>query len=721
MSRSACAIAVALLLAAQASAQMATEPAQSNIPSLPETVVTAEPQADTEPPPTNRRAGVFNNPAFAQALAGRGYNLLGQTGSASQGQAGRGDLQYRPILRPAEALEVIPGLIATQHSGTGKANQYFLRGFNLDHGTDFALFVDGVPINLPTHAHGQGYMDINFIIPELIEVVEYKKGPYYAEVGDFGSAGAAEIRVARELQQSINKVEVGSYNYYRALVANSGDLGAGHLLYAFEANYYDGPWDLPQRFNRYNGLVKYTLGDDNFGCTVSGLAYHSEWDSTDQIPERAVTQGIISRLGNLDPTDGGVTTRIGGNVELWNRRTDTSLTKANAYATYYGLDLYSNFTFFLDDQVNGDQFQQHDRRTTMGVNLAHEWESLLVDDDMKHTVGLQTRHDNIPSVALYHTRQREQLSTTRNDIVNQTRFGLFYSNTTRWLDRVRTITGIRADGYRFDVSSQTQPLNSGVVPADIVSPKASLIFGPWASTEVFVNWGMGFHSNDARGTTITVDPNDPTVPLDSVPPLVRSQGYEVGVRTNAVEGLTTTLAVWYLRLDSELLFVGDAGTTEASRPSERYGVEWTNFYQLTPWLRMDADVAASQAQFTGDDPTLPGNYIPGAINVVFNSGPTITARNGMYTTFRLRYFGPRPLIEDGTVFSDATTLANMQIGYRRQRFWTGIDFFNLLGSTNNDIAYYYESQLATEAAPVNDIHFHPVEPFGLRFFANWMF
>src|SRR5256712_4253930 len=454
-------------------------------------------------------------------VTGRADDLVGVAGSASEGRVGQAELQTRPLLRPGEVLEVVPGVVVTQHSGTGKANQYFLRGFNLDHGTDFSTRVDGVPVNLPTHAHGQGYMDLNWVIPEIVDYVNFRKGPYYADVGDFSSAGTADFHLFDSLPEGLAKLTVGQDDYYRLVVAQSPQLGPGHLLSAFEGNYYNGPWDNAQHFRKLNGLLKYSLntglGSFSFGLT----AYEARWNSTDQIPLRAVARGLLSRLGALDPSDGGRTGRY-SLFANWSLKDDHSLTTANAYLFYYSLNLFSNFTFFLDDPVNGDQFEQKDRRVVVGGNAAQTWFTTWLGMSMDHTLGLQVRHDAIPAVGLFKTRERSRLRTVRDDTVHETSVGMYYQNQTQWLPKVRTVVGLRGDVFGFDVNSNLV-VNSGNRPASIFSPKPGLIVGPWAQTEVYLNGGFGFHSNDARGTTIIVAPTA-VDPAGQVDPLVRTKG-----------------------------------------------------------------------------------------------------------------------------------------------------------------------------------------------------
>jgi len=509
-------------------------------------------------------------------VTGRADDLTGIAGSASEGRVGQAQFETRPVLRPGEVLEVVPGIAVTQHSGSGKANQYFLRGFNLDHGTDFSTRVDGVPINLPTHAHGQGYMDLNWVIPELVDYVTFRKGPYYADVGDFSSAGTADFHLVKTLPEGLAKVGIGQDDYYRVLVAQTPQLGPGHLLYAFEAQLYNGPWDHHEHVRKFNGLLKYTLTRGPSTFSLGFTAYSNTWDSTDQIPQRAVDQGLISRLGTIDPSDGGRTSRFSLYSD-WSYKGDKSLTKANAYLVYYRLHLFSNFTFVLDDPVNGDQFEQSDRRVMVGGNVSQTWFTNWLKTSMDHTLGLQVRHDAIPEVALLQTLRRDRIGTTRNDHVHETSVGFYYQNQTQWHPKVRTVLGLREDVFVFDVNSDIA-VNSGNKTDAIFSPKLSLIFGPWARTEVYLNGGFGFHSNDARGTTITVDPKTGD-PAQRVDPLVRTKGAEIGVRSTWIPGLNSTLAFWYLTLDSELVFVGDAGITEPNRASRRYGVEWANFYE----------------------------------------------------------------------------------------------------------------------------------------------
>ena len=616
-----------------------------------------------------------------------------------------------PFLRPGEALEAVPGLIVTQHSGEGKANQYFLRGFNLDHGTDLSIKVDGMPVNMPTHGHGQGYADINFLIPELIQSLNVRKGPYFADVGDFSSAGSVEIDYLTKLPKNLAELTLGSFGYRRGVAAGSVAVGAGTLLSAIEGVKYNGPWDVPDDVRKINGVMRYSQGTVTDGLTLTAMAYSNAWNSTDQVAQRAVDQGVIGRFGTLDPTDGGVASRfsLSGN---FTHSSEYGQSKINAYVVRSSLQLYNNFTYFLDDPVNGDQFNQLDSRTLGGFDARHAFDWRLGGLETQTRIGLQSRYDDI-HVGLFKTQKRGWLSTVREDRVREGNVGVWMDSTTRWTDWLRTTVGIREDVFAGSVRSDT-PENSGNAQASIASPKAGIVLGPWYKTEFFGNAGYGLHSNDIRGATITVDPIDKVTPQDRVPLLVRSKGAEIGIRTKAVEGLTSSVAVFMLDFDSELLFVGDAGTTEASRPSRRVGVEWTNKYKPVPWLTFDLDVAYTRARFTDFD--VAGDRIPGAPAWIASGAVTFGNETGWFGALKGRYFGPRPLIEDDSVRSLSSLIFNARAGYG---FDSGmrlqLDVLNLFNAKTNQIEYYYLSRLPGEPIDgVADRHVHPAEPLAVR-------
>lgn len=652
-------------------------------------------------------------------VTGRGESLIGASSAASQGRVGAADLVTRPILRAGELLEVIPGVAVTQHSGTGKANQFFLRGFNLDHGTDFAGFVDGVPLNLPTHGHGQGYLDLNPIIPELVEAVDFGKGPYYADVGDFASAGYARYTLTRHVHEPLVKFTAGENDFYRGVGAASTPVGSATLLGAFEAQYYDSPWELDENAEKLNALLRLSGETGESDYSIALTVYDAEWDSTDQVPERAVRQGLISPLGNIDPTLGGSSTRYALNVEVSGLAAGHRY-RSNAYAVYSDFELFSNFTYLLDDPVSGDQITQHDRRWLAGFNSAWDIEHAVFGRASTTTLGVQVRHDRVLDVALLRSRARRPVATVRDDRASQTNLGVYVTNETALGPWLRSRVGLRASQFWFDVDSALAA-NSGTESDAELSPKVAIILGPWRKTELYANFGMAFHSNDARGTVTRIDPAS-GLSAKPVDPLVQSRGAEIGARTTAIAGLHSTLAVWYLELDSELVFVGDAGTTEASGESRRYGVEWSNFYRVNRWLTLDLDVAFTQPEFTGGG----DDEIPNSVGRVITAGATIDLPSGLFGALRLRHFGDSPLVEDGSVEADATTVVNLRAGYRvSPRVELALDVFNLFDADDPDISYFYASCLPSDPPAacgaglasrpgVEDRHVHPVEPRQVR-------
>jgi hypothetical protein len=656
-------------------------------------------------PRTFRNLAEIENPA---------ENLVGVAAAGSEGAITAAQLAVRPVNRAAEVLETVPGMIISQHSGEGKANQYYLRGFNLDHGFDFAQTVAGMPVNMPTHAHAQGYADSNFLIPELVSGVQFRKGPYYAENGDFSSAGSANINYFNVLERPILTFSGGSFDYGRFLGAASPRVGPGNLLAAFEWERDNGPWVSPNGKDKFNGVLRYSQGNSRNGLSISYIGFDNHWHSTDQIPQRAVDSGEISRFGFIEETDGGETYRHAGIVD-WQTSSPDASTRLTGYVQRYGVQLFHNFTYFLNDPVNGDQFEQFEKRWTTGAKLTHR---RLVHFGEKHTenaFGVDVRRDSVAPLGLYLTRATERLSTAREDNVDQASIGMFGESEIEWTRRLRTTVGLRGDVYRWDVESDN-PLNSGVKTSAIASPKVSAAFGPFGATEMYANWGLGFHSNSGLGVVLQVDPvtGDPATPS---PSFARSRGGEFGIRTVALRRMQTTATVWYLDFDSELIYVGDSGSTEEGPASRRVGVEITNYVYPTPWLTLDADVSFSRARFQ-DVPQ--GEYfVPGALNRVVSAGiginPPAGVSRGPFGSIRLRHFGPRPLIEDNSVQSRQTSIVNGEVGYQfSDRLRLVVEGFNLFDAEVSDIDYFFESRLRDEPEPVEDLHFHAAIPRSAR-------
>ncbi len=637
--------------------------------------------------------------------------LRGTPVSASQGIVTDEQLDLRPVLRTGELMEVVPGLIVTQHSGDGKANQYFLRGFNLDHGTDLATSVEGIPVNMPTHGHGQGYTDINFVIPELVESIEYRKGTYYAETGNFSAAGAVNMRYRRKLDAPLVVIEGGQDGYMRGLLAGSPEIAGGTLLLGIDYAHIDGPWDLDEHYNKRNGLLRYSRANDSGRqFSITAQAYKGDWRSTDQIPLRAVESGQVGRFGTIDPSDGGSSHRYSLSAD-WGSAFSAGEQRGLLYAVDYKLDLISNFSYFTDPD-NGDQFEQFDDRRIYGGDWSWRRSFDWAGRSQDFTTGVQVRHDDIGKVGLYRTMRRERFETVREDSVEQTSYSVHASIDSQWTDSLRTTIGLRGDHFDFDVDANLA-VNSGSTSDSLVSPKFAVVLGPWNKTEFFFDIGRGFHSNDARGATIRVDPADGVTPAERVAPLVKALGTDVGLRTAIVPNVQLSASFWQLDLDSELVFVGDAGTTEASRESRRRGVELSAIWNPLSWLIVDADLAWARASFSDTDPA--GDRIPGAVESVASLGVAVEHPSGWFGGARFRHFGEAPLIEDNSVRSDPTTLVNLEAGYRfANKYRLSVAVYNLFDSKDSDITYFYESQLANETTPVGDIHFHPVEPRTVR-------
>jgi len=642
------------------------------------------------------------------SVIGRRANLVGEAVSASEGSVGQSEISARPLLRSGDLLEFVPGLVATQHSGSGKANQYFLRGFNLDHGTDFATFVDAMPVNMRTHGHGQGWTDLNFLIPETVEELRYRKGTYYADVGDFSSAGSARFRIADSLPRDLIALELGEYGHARGVSVGSTPVAAGELLWGAELQRFDGPWtDIEEDVDKRNLTLRYSSELGSGRAHLSFMAYDNEWRSPDQIPQRAVDSGQISALGSIDTSVGGDSSRYslsGG----WSGTAFDGELNAAAYLIDSKLDLFSNFTYLLDDPVDGDQFEQVDDRRLYGFEIAQQWQS----SRSRWRVGLDGRFDDIDTVGLYRTRERQRLSTVREDAVEEGSLGLHVGHEFRFNEQLRSYLGLRHDYYDFSVDARSEPLNSGTANDSATSAKLSLIYQPREALDLYASVGQGFHSNDARGTTIEVDPLTGEA-AEAVDALVDSLGAELGARAHLNDQFQATLAVWSLRIDSELLFVGDAGGTEASRPSQREGVELGMYWFGSDNLSADIEASWTRARFRDDDPA--GDHIPGSIPLVMSAGVNARSDSGWLATLRVRHFGPFPLIEDDSVEADGSTLVNLRIGREWGHFGVYLDVLNALDSDDHDVDYFYASRLPGEpAGGIEDIHFHAFQPRSVR-------
>ncbi|HTT38504.1 MAG TPA: TonB-dependent receptor, partial [Burkholderiales bacterium] len=693
-------------------------PAQTEQPASPSQTKAPEPApADTakqapspEPPKAPTTAASHVEAPTVEVL---GYSLsIGSADAASQGSVSGEYIDLRPVLRPGEVLEYVPGMVVTQHSGDGKANQYFLRGFNLDHGTDFATTVDGVPVNMPTHAHGQGYMDLNFLVPELVQRMDFQKGPYYAAYGDFATVGAADIYYYQGLEQNMADLTVGSYQYLRGLVAASKVLGqsssasqstqssplggaAPTLLGAVVLQHQDGPWVVPEDLNKFDGMLRLSDGSSARGWSMDGIFYKAHWNSTDQVPLTLIEDGTLCRFCALDPTDGGNTGRAILSGEYHDTE-DNGYWKALVYYEYYNLQLWSDFTFFEnrcalapDPSLPCDQFEQWENRNILGTKLSQGWYHFLFGHDSNTEIGLQLRYDNI-HVGLDNTQSRVVFQSVRDDFVNELGSGVYVQNNTVWTSWFRSVFGLRFDRVDNHVDATLTPENTGTSDGHAVSPKMSLIFGPWNRTEYFVNYGWGFHTNDARGTTQILDP---TTGLASIPTpaIVREKGGEVGARTNVIPNFQSSLAFWTLYSDSEIEYAADSdiGSTEPTGATRRYGVEWNNQWAATPWLLFNADLAWIHARYAyANANDSAGYYVPNAVSAVVTFGATVKNLGPWSGGLIARYFSSYPLTQDGSLWAPSSFTVDVRGQYAvSSHVSLALDFLNLFNKNNYDIQY----------------------------------
>ncbi|MEH6448248.1 MAG: TonB-dependent receptor [Oleispira sp.] len=655
----------------------------------------------------NAQAAGINSSADITELSNitiSGSAQVGDAVSASMGTVVAEQIEQRPISRAGEILETVPGLIVTSHSGEGKANQYFLRGFNLDHGTDMATFIDGMPVNNRTHAHGQGYTDINFIIPEMIESLDYSKGPYYGKEGDFANAGAVRMHSKSTMDDSLIKIGFGQFGYQRLLLAggtNDVFSDGDSFVAALDTTRYDGPWDVAQEQEKYSAMAKYTFGNAVNGGNVSFMGFDNTWIATDQIPQRYIDNGG-DRYDSLDDTTGGKTHRYSVNYEGWHDIAGKAL-QSNVYVIDYGLELFANHTY-ATDQDNGDQIRQLDERKIIGGSLLFD---ILPTDSGEWQLGVDVRHDNIGDVSLSATTKRETQEVLIRHKVEETGLGLFLQNNHRWTDSFRTQIGARVDYLQADVENRLTGEKNDASDT-MVSPKINAIYSTSDTTHWFANYGQGYHSNDARGFS-----EGSRATNEKADVFARSEGADIGVQTQLTDTLQLAASLWWLTLESELIFVGDNGETEASDKSERKGVEGSIFWQPQSWLIIDSDVAFSQARL---QPKGQGEqYIPGAIERVFSLGITVHDFGQWDAGLRLRHFGDFALNEDNSQRADAVTMLNAQLGYDfSQRLSASFDVINLTNEEGNDITYLYESRLPGETADVEDVHLHPTEPRMVR-------
>ena len=635
-------------------------------------------------------------PAGADIVVfGRGEAKIGVAHAASEGTVAGADLLVRPLLRVSELLEAVPGMVAAQHSGSGKANQYFLRGFNLDHGSDFTTYIDGVQMNLRTHGHGQGYLDLNGLIPEIIAREDFRKGPYRADGGDFALAGAAYMATIESFDAPWVSLEGGSYGYARLAAGGTTDgLGAGKLTLAGQAKIYDGPWQEPEHLRHASGFAKYVapLGEGTIEASLN--AYHSTWRPTEQIPERVIGSPICPDVFcSPDPSARGRTTRLVGNIAF--RQTDW---RANIYGQFYDWAMTSNPTY-TDPDGTSAQIRQFDRRWIIGGRGEKHW---TVSQALTLTLGTEARYDHIGNVGVSRTSERRFLFSLGRYHVEEASAALYGEATWEPLAGLRLIGGLRGDYYHYSVRARDEAAaqaGTGNGHDSILSPKASVAYSLTPNLELYGNWGRGFHSNDVRGAVNIETP---------VPVLVRGEGKEVGARWQ-LSSLTLTATYWWLDVDSELRFVGDSNAVEPTGASKRRGYELIAFWRPLRWLAIDGNYTASRSRYDN------GDRIPNAFEDAASAGIALVL-DPWEASLRLRHLGPYPLIEDNSVRDGGSTVFNFRAARKIGRFQVYGELLNILNSRDKDIVYFYESYIPSVDVdgPIEGRLSRVVEPRTLR-------
>jgi outer membrane receptor protein involved in Fe transport len=672
-------------------------------------------------------------------------DLLGEALTASQGSITKKEIELRPIYRIGQLYETVPGLVVTVHSGEGKANQYLLRGFNLDHGTDFASFVDDMPVNRPTNAHGQGYSDQNFLMPEIVQGLDFTKGPFYAAIGDFGAVGSAHVRLTDDLANQIEASAgtLGDDNLFAGGTYHIGD--KDRVWAAFDVGHVDGPWDPPSNFAKYLFTGRFSHGSDADGYSLTAMYYNSHGRLETDQSIYAIQEGLISRLGTLDPSDESRSERYSLSGHYGARGDDWTVS-ANVYAIHATMTLWNDFTHYLFDPINGDQEQQDETRNTFGTDLAFTWRGQFGSIGSDTTVGLQDRYDDV-YLDRRHTRDRVVLDycelanvagtaatpyaavdgACSADRVGLNDLGVYMQNTTRWTSWLRSVLGLREEDYQATDHSLTEDVrDSG--SQTLFQPKGSLIFGPWAKTEFYLSAGRGFHSNDARGVF-------ETVPLEGIqnlaiktPLMSPATSEEAGLRTNIIPKVHVQAAVFQEDFSSELIYDQDQGEDQASAPSRRQGVEVSAEYRPFAWIELNSDLAFSKARYTASAPELaafglPGPFIANAPAFIGSFGVLVDDLGPWFGGLQWRDLGPYP-VNDGAEYPEAKGYSevNLNAGYKlTSHLRLQASIFNLLNSKADAAAYYYTSRLVPNGPEVAGLQVHPLEPLSGRFTATYTF
>ncbi|HBF88579.1 MAG TPA: TonB-dependent receptor [Bacteroidales bacterium] len=663
--------------------------------------------------------------------------------AASSNQIRKIDIALKPTRSTQELLQLVPGLIIAQHAGGGKAEQIYIRGFDCDHGTDISINVDGLPVNMVSHGHGQGYADLHFLIAETVDDIEVNKGTYFAKFGDFATAGAISLKTKDILDENILKLEMGSFNTQKYTMMYQIDNGGAEQNAYIATQYYktDGPFESPQQLERFNVFGKYFSNiSKNSKLTVSAGGYSSSWNASGQIPQRAIDMGIISRFNGIDNLEGGITGRQNLSMNYKFKANDGSELEIQSFASHYNFKLFSNFTLYATDSVNGDMIEQIDNRYLYGLNANYKFVKNLKKFSIINRIGGGHRSDNV-NAQLWHSPDRERLSVFTNDDIVERNFFAWAEQEYLFSSKFRLILGLRHDYFSFDkydnVGNALDSINnglphvSGVAQKSVVSPKISAILKPTKNLDVYLNFGQGFHSNDGRDVVIGQKVNQlvdtwkekgftnqeianmlsmynfdiEQYNSNSIP---KATGAEIGLRIKLFNKVHLSFATWYLHLSEEFVYVGDGGTTELSSPTERKGIDFETRYSPYSWLWIDADVCYSKGTVLG----LPDgeNHIPLAPQLTASGGLTFVHKSGLDATLRFRHVGSRPANEDNSIVALGYTLLNSSFSYKYKHFKFSVNVENILNVDWNEAQFATETRLKNETETVEELCFTPGNP-----------
>lgn len=624
------------------------------------------------------------------------------------------DLSIKPVSSSQEVLRAIPGLFIGQHAGGGKAEQIFLRGFDIDHGTDITLSVDGMPVNMVSHAHGQGYSDLHFIIPETIENINFGKGPYYASRGNFNTAGYVDFRTKDKLAKSKVGLEFGQFNTGRMfglfdLISNTESKHDAYL--ATEYLLTDGPFESPQNFNRFNVMGKYAINfDNNDKLTLQVSKFQSKWDASGQIPMRLVQDESISRFGAVDDTEGGKTSRINAAVNYTKSINDHTFIKFNSYYIKYDFELFSNFTFFLNDPENGDQIRQYEDRSIYGLESRMFNTHTFNNFDLEFEGGIGFRYDDIDDNQLSFTTNRktlrQRLAFGDIDETNLYAFGELKFDFGNFLIN----PGVRLDYFDFNYVDHLQPLFQTQSNSTLIAtPNLNLIYNPNSNWQVFLKFGIGYHSNDTR--VVVAQKGVQVSPL--------AIGNDLGFVWKPNPKLWLTGALWHLYLQQEFVYVGDEAIVEPSGQTQRHGVEFGIRSQLSKYVFFDSDITYSNARSINEPEG--ANLIPLAPDLTASGGLSYSKPRGFSGSLRYRYIKDRPANEDFTITAEGYFIMDLSLNYKYRNLSFGINVENLLNADWNEAQFATESQLQNEATSTEELHFTPGTPFALKGSVSYSF